>query len=66
MAPIHTQARKVTSTTPASPEAHAFLHDLAFVLKLTRQVSDEIRGEHKPVNRIAALEESTTLATAGR
>lgn len=57
MAPIHTQARKdaPAAKTTDTREAEALLRDLAFVLKMTRSVSAEIRGTDKPVNRIAHL-----------
>ncbi|MCZ2344512.1 MAG: hypothetical protein LC104_22365 [Bacteroidales bacterium] len=57
MIPISTQARKdapATKTTDTR-EAEALLRDLAFVLKMTRSISAEIRGTGKPVNRIAHL-----------
>lgn len=57
MTKIHTQARKNASTakTTDTREAEALLRELAFVLKMTRSLSAEIRGEGKPVNRIAHL-----------
>lgn len=58
MAPIHNDARKTATTVTAQTtrDAESMLRDLAFVLKMTRQVKDEIVGVGGPVNRIAAID----------
>lgn len=45
-----TNTARAAKTAPAAGEADALLRDMAFVLKLTRRVKEEMTADRAPTN----------------